>query len=291
MPRFLLLLVSLSLVAACNETPAPFDPVTQSPPDIAGAPARNLEVTVPSHGVRLPGYLMLAAGAGPHPTVLLLHGYPGNEKNLDLAQSLRRAGLNVLFIHYRGAWGAEGEFRFANTFADGQAALEYLRANSGQYPIDADQLIVVGHSMGGFAALQTAAADADVACAVGIAAANIGTYAARGDAAKAGFAAYTDNLFMLAGLDGATAVAELVANADAFDLRNLGPQLAGRPVLLITGTGDTVVPVDMQRSIAASWQEAGPVLTTREIPGDHSFAADRLSMQREVIEWLQQSCL
>ncbi|MEN0044690.1 MAG: alpha/beta fold hydrolase [Pseudomonadota bacterium] len=291
MCRNLLLVAVLSVAFGCTpDGEVPFDPVTQTP-EVSGPAARNLEVTVPSAGVRLPGYLMLAAGEGSHPTVLLLHGYPGNEKNLDLAQSLRRAGMNVLFIHYRGAWGAEGEFRFANTFADGRAALEYLRANAGQYPIDADQLIVIGHSMGGFAALQTAAADADVACAVGIAAANIGTYAARGDAAKAGFAAYTDNLFMLAGMDGATAVAELVANAEAFDLRNLGPQLEGRPVLLITGTGDTVVPVDMQRRLAASWQEDGPVLTTREIAGDHAFAADRLLLQREVIEWLQQDCL
>lgn len=56
------------------------------------------------------GLIYIASGAGPHPTVILLHGYPGNEKNLDLAQSLRREGWNVLFFHYRGAWGSEGEF-------------------------------------------------------------------------------------------------------------------------------------------------------------------------------------
>ena len=39
--------------------------------------------------------------------VLLLHGFPGNEKNLDLAQDLRADGFNVLFFHYRGAWGSE----------------------------------------------------------------------------------------------------------------------------------------------------------------------------------------
>jgi pimeloyl-ACP methyl ester carboxylesterase len=50
----------------------------------------------------------LAGGPGPHPTIVLLHGFPGNEQNLDLAQSIRRAGWNVLTLHYRGAWGSPG---------------------------------------------------------------------------------------------------------------------------------------------------------------------------------------
>jgi hypothetical protein len=32
--------------------------------------------------------IYIASGAGPHPTVLMLHGFPGNEKNLDLAHSV-----------------------------------------------------------------------------------------------------------------------------------------------------------------------------------------------------------
>lgn len=287
----MLLVVVLSLLAGCSMAQREFDPVVDAGPGSGGRPARNLEVTITSDGHRLPGYLMLAAGAGAHPAALLLHGYPGNEKNLDLAQSLRRAGIHVLFIHYRGAWGAEGEFRFKHTYADAQAALDFLRDRAGQYQVDPSQFIVIGHSMGGFTALQTAAADNAVACAVGIAAANFGAYAERSDDAKAGFAAYSDNLFMLAGWDGATAVAEIEANAQAFDLRKLGPALAGRPVLLVTGTEDSVVPVDVQRSLATSWQPSGPELTTREIPGDHSFAAYRLMLQRAVIEWIREDCL
>ncbi len=76
---------------------------------------KNIDATYPptirelnfqSYGDRLNAILYQANGLGPHATVVLLHGYPGNEKNLDLAQSLRRAGYNVLFFHYRGAWGS-----------------------------------------------------------------------------------------------------------------------------------------------------------------------------------------
>jgi pimeloyl-ACP methyl ester carboxylesterase len=56
----------------------------------------------------------VAAGAGPHPAVILLHGFPGNERNLDLAQDMRRAGWDVLYFNYRGSWGTLGDFSFAH---------------------------------------------------------------------------------------------------------------------------------------------------------------------------------
>jgi predicted alpha/beta-fold hydrolase len=58
---------------------------------------------VMSHGARLNAVFYIASGRGPHPTVLLMHGFPGNEKNLDLAYAIRRAGWNVLIPHYRGS--------------------------------------------------------------------------------------------------------------------------------------------------------------------------------------------
>src|SRR5690242_14701872 len=55
-------------------------------------PARMEVLHVPTGGVRINGVAYVAAGAGPHPTLVLFHGLPGNEQNLDLAQAVRRAG-------------------------------------------------------------------------------------------------------------------------------------------------------------------------------------------------------
>ena len=85
------------------------------------------ELTIDSGGHRMPGLIYLANGPGPHPTVLLLHGFPGNEKNLDIAQDLRRNGFNVLFFHFRGSWGADGSYRVSGLPADVDAVLSYLR--------------------------------------------------------------------------------------------------------------------------------------------------------------------
>ena len=44
---------------------------------------------------RLLSVLYTAGGEGLHPAVLLLHGIPGCEKNIDLAQDLRRLARHL----------------------------------------------------------------------------------------------------------------------------------------------------------------------------------------------------
>ncbi|MEJ0065551.1 MAG: hypothetical protein WDM85_08965 [Caulobacteraceae bacterium] len=64
--------------------------------------------------------------------MLLLHGFPGNEQNLDLARAMQREGWNVLTMHYRGAWGSRGDYSFTHCIEDAQAALAWLRAPDGE---------------------------------------------------------------------------------------------------------------------------------------------------------------
>src|SRR5437763_7630413 len=82
---------------------------------------------IPSHGAGLNVLAYIAEGAGPHPVVVLLHGFPGNERNLDLAQDIRRAGWDVVYFNYRGSWGTPGNFSFAHSIEDVSSVVEYLR--------------------------------------------------------------------------------------------------------------------------------------------------------------------
>jgi predicted alpha/beta-fold hydrolase len=137
------------------------------------------ELVIDSSGSRMAALAYVAAGKGPHPTVILLHGYPGNEKNLDLAQAIRHAGWNVLFFHYRGAWGSEGEFSLTGSEADVQAAIDFLRdtRTQAQLRVDPVKLALVGHSMGGHMALAGLTGDSGTICAVSLDGANIGALA------------------------------------------------------------------------------------------------------------------
>ncbi|MEH6694749.1 MAG: alpha/beta fold hydrolase [Hyphomonas sp.] len=280
-------LSGLILVAACASAPTlAADP---APAFDADFPPSLVELNFESHGDRLNGHAYLANGPGPHPTVVLLHGFPGNERNLDLAQDLRRDGFNVLFFHYRGAWGSEGTYSFTHVIEDVAAATDYLRANAEALRTDPNRLILVGHSMGGFAALEAAARDETIACVAGIAPANIGPLADAPAERTDGFAAYADTMQMLSGLTGENAIAEVKANREAFDTRLLAPELSGKSVLIIGGDKDTSVPVDsvIDPLVAAYEAEPGIDLTAKVLSGDHSFSWSRQELIDEVIEWAE----
>ena len=109
-------------------------------------------VTFTSDGHRLLGTLYLARGSEPKPTALLLHGCPGLQQNGDLAVALRDRGWNSLIFHYRGSWGSGGRYDLRTVPADVTAAVDHI--SSGAYPpVDPRRLAVIGHSLGGWAAI------------------------------------------------------------------------------------------------------------------------------------------
>jgi len=97
------------------------------PPADAAHPAGMAVLHIPSHGALINGVVYQPSGAGVHPTLVICHGLPGNEKNLDLAQAVRRAGWNAVTFNYRGSWGSPGVFRFAQNLEDADAVLAYPR--------------------------------------------------------------------------------------------------------------------------------------------------------------------
>jgi len=126
-PLFLAVLTLLAAsycAVSAQQLPAA---LSTDPPVDKEYPAKMDSFQIPSHGAALNAIAYLAAGAGPHPVVIVLHGFPGNEKNLDLAQAIRRAGWNAVFFDYRGSWGSPGAFTFGNSLEDTAAAIAYLR--------------------------------------------------------------------------------------------------------------------------------------------------------------------
>lgn len=118
-------------------------------------PASMIELTIPSAGYKLQGFMYKASGEGVHPTIFLLHGFPGNERNLDLAQALRSKGWNVVYFNYRGAWGSQGQFSFKNCVEDVVNAVHYIEQQQNRLQVDVDNMVLFGHSMGGWVTLKS----------------------------------------------------------------------------------------------------------------------------------------
>jgi pimeloyl-ACP methyl ester carboxylesterase len=259
-------------------------------------PARLAELTLFSAGARLNGIFYLPAGPGPHPVVVLLHGNPGNERNLDLAQALRRAGYAVLFFNYRGTWGSGGFFSRTNALEDVSAALAFLRmpATTAKYAVDSTRVALVGHSMGGWLALLAAAAEPRVQCVGAIDFVNTG---ARGRRLKTDAAADSATTAEYDGLTapggpyrteggGAALVAEIKRNAERWDVISYARELRERHVLLVAAINRTEQD-SLKDAIGGS---AANRLTTHTWSTDHSFSDRRVKLARVLVDWIRGSC-
>ena len=270
------------------------DFLATDPPHTMMPPASTPAVTFTSGGEKLLGVLHVPAGPGPHPVVVLLHGFPGNERNFDLAQALRRAGYAGLVFHYRGSWGVGGSWSWRNVLDDAARAVAAIceEAMSVTHRLDSQRLAVVGHSLGGFAALMTAAADTRVSAVASVAGFDFGTAAAAIRTDPAMRSRYVEDwdgeLLPLHGTSGEALVAEMEAAGQAWSLARLAPRLADRPVLLV-GTGqDTVTPAEVHHWPLVKTYQAYPVsqLEQRVFPTDHALSDHRVALARTIVDFL-----
>ena len=118
------------------------------------SPAGSIELFIPSANSLLAGFIYKANGAQKHPTLLLLHGYPGNERNLDIAQVVRSHGWNVIYFDYRGSWGSQGKFSFKNCVEDVINVVSFCNKYQDSLQIDTSNIVLFGHSMAGWVCLK-----------------------------------------------------------------------------------------------------------------------------------------
>ena len=89
---------------------------------MAAITVKNVEI--PHAGLKLKGRIYMAEGEGRKPSAIICHGYPGDTKNMDMAEDLAINGYNVLVFYYAGAWGSEGTYRFRNLTPSTKSALD-----------------------------------------------------------------------------------------------------------------------------------------------------------------------
>ncbi|MGC2297367.1 MAG: alpha/beta fold hydrolase [Acidobacteriaceae bacterium] len=280
------LLLSMGVAAVAQNAAVVADPA----PDKAN-PAAMETFQLPSHGALLNALMYVAAGAGPHRTVVLLHGFPGNERNLDLAQSMRRAGWNVLFFDYRGSWGSPGDFSFTHCLEDTAAAIAWVRdaANAKKVRGDGKTVVLVGHSMGGFMALEVGARDPSVTAVVTISAADMGMERLQGIPAeqRAGAlqgvarALAAEGMAPLAGTTPEALAEEVLSHATEWRFRGLAAGLATRPLLVITS--DDGLRAVNDALVEAVRQAGSHAVSATHFATDHAYSDRRIALQEAVV--------
>lgn len=244
---------------------------------------------------RLLGLAYLADGEGPHRTVLLLHGFPGNEKNFDLAHALRRGGYNVLIFHYSGSWGSRGNYSFSQNYRDVQAVRRLIadEAFAKEHRIDRDNVFLAGHSVGGFLTLLAARDGMDFRGFAALAPYNLSRQAERIEAGDRDAYEETFGLFYggLNALSGATAeslMSDIIENHHNWNLLRNPRVYKEKKMLLVMASGDRdATPQIHQVPVAEMLGRAEGSKTIVTFSCSHDFSEKRVDLAEAVYEWLE----
>ncbi|WP_376794223.1 alpha/beta hydrolase family protein [Thermogemmatispora sp.] len=227
------------------------------------------------------GELRLPSSPGPHPVAVLIHGgFWRNPYDLSLmsglANDLTAHGLATWNIEYRRL-GDEGG-GWPGTLQDVALAIDALRQLAGSYPLDLERLITVGHSAGGELALWLAARPLLARQANGQ---ERWLLAGESALAVSGAVSLAGVVDLEAGWRrhlGRDAVAELLGGSpeevpERYRLASPAALLPlGIPQVLIHGTADDRVPLEISRDYADRARAAGDQLTLLELAGVDHFA-------------------
>jgi len=277
-----LLALSQPLAVAAQTAPAA---VISDPAPDAKFPARLEVVHVPTGGVAINGIAYVASGPGPHPVFVFFHGLPGNEKNLDLVQSVRRAGWTALAVNYRGSWGSPGSYRFAHNLEDAAAVLAFVRdpANAKALNMDPSRIVIAGHSMGGWVVAHTASRDHGLLGAVMISAGDMGTIG--GMARPFLITKMATSKESLADVTPESMADELIANHEQWTFAKAAPGL--KDTRLLVFTSDDGYGPQSDALTAAIKAEGGNRVSEIHGTTDHSWSDRRIALQSQVVTWLQ----
>lgn len=250
------------------------------------------ELNIVSGGCHLYGYMLSPDKRikGPHPAVVMSHGFPGYTTNNDLEFALMRMGCVVIHMNHRGAWGSEGNYLFTNLKDDLIAVTKWVHnpAIADRYNIDSENIFLVGHSMGGQTVINAAKELEFIKGVVAMAAYDIG--------AAFDYKMEKD-LFLMIETEGQclkmSSVADVYENASdnrqQLSVVNNYEKLIDHNVLLVEAEYDTVAPPDkMLKPLAKYLKESGGKIDYEVIKSNHSFVGQRMKLAKIVGKWMEE---
>ena len=253
-------------------------------------PVENDYFVVLSGGSRVYCKIWMSAAESPaqrSPAVLMLHGFPGLEQNQDMAPALQRGGFASVFFNYRGVWGGYGDYSFSHLVEDVHAVLAYLTEHAEEYRIDPARIYLLGHSMGGFAALNAIAEGAKVRGAVLMAPCDLGyKFAEKPEEFQKLMDNKKNGYFRLSH---ETAMEEdTAANYARWRFTALPERIpADMPLHFIGGKQDMATPpAEHILPLYASLRDRGSPTSYTEIDDGHGFASHRIALTELVYEKL-----
>jgi len=257
-----------------------------------------ISVVFESKDANVHGLFYKVLGVEPLPTVILCHGFPGNNTDvLGLGERLMKEGFNALSFNYRGTWESEGLLTNANSLEDVISAIRYVKSSFAvrEFGVDPSGITVIGYSFGGGMALLGSLEVPAARRVVYIAGGNlseVGRMMQQSDEFRRAILKAVDQDICDSGFRGPKAeelFAELFADMDKYDLVKHADALSNKDILIIGGWRDQANPIEHHiLPLFRALQKHGARQVQIEIlDTDHSFANVKSQLADRIISWLK----
>lgn len=272
-----------------------FNPVIEDNPNVdLEYPPTMQPLIIKSENEKLLGTFFNASGKDKKPILFLLHGFPGNEVNYDIAHATRRLGINVVVFHYRGTWGSGGSFSISNSLADVSSVLEYFNKVeiSDQYNYDINKMILIGHSMGGFLSMLTAMKYPNIKNIASLAGFNFGLFTdyilSHPEFKEITMQGLASGSALVENSSAEIMFEEMVRYKDEWNIVKRVNELREKNILFIVAEYDTVAPFELHHApLAKSLNAINALFKSETLKCGHSFSSMRIRLTKEIINWLE----
>ena len=257
-------------------------------------------VVFESKDANVHGLFYKASGVKPLSTVVLCHGFPGNNTDvLGLGERLMKEGFSALAFNYRGTWESEGLFTFANSLEDVVSAIRYVTSSVAvrEFDVDPSNITVIGHSHGGAMALLGSLNDPEVrrvACTFGANPSEASRMMQESDEFRREMLKGFDQDICDSGIRSPKAeelFAEIFADMDKYDLVKHAKVLSYKDILLIGGWRDQWCPIEHHiLPLFRALQTCGAKQVQIEMfDVEHSFANIKSQVADRIVFWLRRT--
>lgn len=258
-----------------------------------------IEISFNSNDDKIHGWFYKAKGAGPFPTVVLLHGFPGRDGDLyELGRSLAEEGFNALTFNYSGTWRSEGIWTPITSLTSVESAIEFLQQEETirRFGIDTTSITLIGDSYGGGMALLGAIHNGMVKRVVSIAGGDlyvIGKLIEENPDFRKAHQQYLDECMsdstVCRGYGGRKTHEFFLEYKDDFNLLSYADVLCEKDILFVGGWIDYTIPFeDHALPLYRSLKKLGAQnVEICMFDTDHSFGNVQDKLRSKIVSWLK----